>query len=121
MAFKYSSGSITATLFQFPLKVAHAIIAQKITKIYILNSLPVANIRASPKAFAEFQEMNRRSINSNPILWKQKNANLIKIASMNSMNLTNNYNDIISDQTLLESNITRALRDLAWRRRHCPH
>ena len=145
VAFKYSlskkatTGSSTATVFQFPLKVAHAITAHKIQgqtipkplkvaldissifedaqahvmlsrvekfeQIYILDKLPAEKIRASPKALAELEEMNTRSINNNPILWKQKNEKLIKIASMNSMNLNNNYDDIISDQTLLESNI----------------
>ena len=78
---------------------------EEFEQIYILDSLPVGKIRASPKALAELEEMNRRSINSNPILWKQTNENLIKIASMNSMNLFNNYDDIISDQTIMESTI----------------
>ena len=76
---------------------------EKFEQIYILDKLPVEKIRASPKALAELEEMNRRSINNNPIIWKQNKENLIKIASMNAMNLTNNYDDIIRDQTLLES------------------
>ena len=47
--------------------------------------------------------MNKRSINLNPIPWKQKQENAIKIASLNCMNIKNNFNDIVCDNTLMES------------------
>ena len=145
MSFKYSlskkasTGSSTATVFQFPLKVAHAITAHKIQgqtipkplkvaldissifedaqahvmlsrveefeQIFVLETLPDEKIRASPKALAELEQMNGRSINENPIPWKQQNENYLKIACLNCMNLINNYDDIIQDPTLMESTL----------------
>ena len=49
--------------------------------------------------------MNKRSINNNPIPWRQKNEENIKIASLNCMNLKNNYDDIQHDKTLSESTV----------------
>ena len=73
--------------------------------IYILKSLPEEKICASPKALAELAEMNSRSINQNPITWKKQDKSLIKICSLNCMNLSNNYDDIVHDQTLKESTL----------------
>ena len=91
----------SATLVQFPVKVAHAITAHKIQgqtiprplkiavdisscwedaqayvmvsrvedleQLYILGSLPEKNVRASQSALSELLDMNKRSINENPI------------------------------------------------------
>ena len=86
---------------------AHVMLSrvQEFEQIYILESLPAGNIRASAKALAELSEMNKRSINQNPIPWRQQNETLIKIASLNCMNLINNHEDIICDKTLMESTI----------------
>jgi hypothetical protein len=54
---------------------------------------------------AELEAMNKRSINNNPIPWEQQHDNFIKIASMNCMHLKNNYDNIVSDRTLMESSI----------------
>ena len=78
---------------------------EELDQVYVLESLPEEKIRASAKALAELHEMNRRSINANPIPWKQKNKTDIKIASLNCMNLLNTHEDIVGDKTLLESSI----------------
>ena len=70
---------------------------QEFEQIYILDSLPEENIRASVKALAELEAMNERSINNNPNPWEHEHDNFIKIASMNCMNLNNNYEDIVGD------------------------
>jgi hypothetical protein len=54
---------------------------------------------------AELEAMNERSINNNPIPWNQISDNFIKVSSLNCMNLNNNYEDIVSDRTLMESSI----------------
>jgi hypothetical protein len=128
-----TAGSSRATVIKFPLKSAHAITAHKIQgqtipkplkvavedaqahemlsrvdkfeQIYILESLPEEKVRATPKALAEIAEMNSRSINQNPITWKKQDKNLIKICSLNCMNLSNNFDDIIYNQTLKESTL----------------
>ena len=86
---------------------AHVMLSrvEEFQQIYILESLPEEKIRASPKALAELAEMNSRSINQNPITWKTQDKSLIKICSLNCMNLSNNYDDIIYDQTLKESTL----------------
>lgn len=76
---------------------------EEFEQIYILQSLPEGKIRASAKALAELAEMNSRSMNQNPITWKKQDKSLIKICSLNCMNLSNNFDDIINDQTLKES------------------
>ena len=78
---------------------------EEFEQIYILDSLPEDKIRASRKALTELEEMNKRSINQNHIPWKQDNECCIKIASLNCMNLSNNYEDIVCDKTLMESSV----------------
>jgi hypothetical protein len=46
--------------------------------------------------------MNSRSINQNQIIWKKQDKSLVKICSLNCMNLSNNFDDIIYNQTLKE-------------------
>jgi hypothetical protein len=86
---------------------AHVMLSrvEEFQQIYILESLPEEKIRASMKALAELAEMNSRSINQNPITWKQQDRSLIKICSLNCMNLSNNFDDILFDQTLKESTV----------------
>ena len=78
---------------------------EEFKQIYILESLPEDKIRASAKALAELSEMNARSINQNPIEWRKISGKCIKVASMNCMNLNNNYEDILCDPTLMESTL----------------
>jgi exonuclease III len=86
---------------------AHVMLSrvEEFEQIYILESLPEDKIRASAKALAELEVMNRRSINNNPTPWRENNEYHIKIAALNCMNLENNYDDIVSDNTLKESSI----------------
>ena len=60
---------------------------EEFEQIYVLETLPAEKIRASPKALAELEQMNTRSINQNPIPWKQQKEDSINIASLNCMNL----------------------------------
>ena len=62
-------------------------------------------IRASSKALKELDAMNARSINQNPMIWKQKDPKFLKICSLNCMNLQNNFDDILCDKTLEESTV----------------
>ena len=78
---------------------------EEFEQIYVLESLPEEKIRASPKALAELEKMNAKSINQNPIPWKQKQENAIKIASLNCMNLNYNHEEIVHDPTLMESTL----------------
>ena len=79
--------------------------AQELNQIYILDELPDGKIRASAKALAELEAMNNRSINNNPIPWDQKDENSTRIASLNCMNLTHNFEDLIRDKTIMRSSI----------------
>ena len=86
---------------------AHVMLSrvEEFQQIYILESLPEEKIRASNKALAELAEMNSRSLNQNPITWKQQDRSFVKICSLNCMNLQNNFDDILCDQTLKESTL----------------
>ena len=78
---------------------------EEFEQIYVLESLPEEKIRASPKTLAELEKMNAKSINQNPIPWKQKQENAINIASLNCMNLNHNHEEIVHDPTLMESTL----------------
>ena len=78
---------------------------EEFEQIFILGSLPKDKIRASSKALKELDAMNARSINQNPMIWKQKKPNFLKICSLNSMNLQKNFDDILCDNTLKESTV----------------
>ena len=78
---------------------------EELYQIYILEKLPEEKIRASPKALAELQVMNEKSMNRNPIPWEQENENYIRITFLNIMNLKNNYDHMVKDTTLMRSTI----------------
>ena len=86
---------------------AHVMLSrvEEFEQIYVLESLPAEKITASPKALDELASMNSRSINQNPITWKQQDMKFMKICSLNCMNLSNNFDDIICDPTLKESTL----------------
>ena len=60
---------------------------EDLSQIYILSSIKAEKLRPSAKALAELAAMNKRSINDNPIPWKQQQENCLKITSMNAMNM----------------------------------
>ena len=86
---------------------AHVMLSrvQEINQLYILESLPDGKIRASAKAVAELEIMNKNAINNNPISWDQTQNSFVKISALNCMNLNNNYEDLVQDKTLLKSSI----------------
>ena len=86
---------------------AHVMLSrvEELEQLYILGKLPEENIRTSKKALEHLEEMNARSFNNNPIPWKQKNDDYIKIVTLNCMNLIANYEDIMCDGTLQQASI----------------
>ena len=86
---------------------AHVMLSrvEELEQLYILGKLPEENIRTSKKALEHLEEMNARSFNNNPIPWKQKNDDYIKIVTLNCMNLIANYEDIMCDGTLQQGSI----------------
>ena len=86
---------------------AHVMLSrvQEINQLYILESFPDGKIRASAKAVAELEIMNKNAINNNPISWDQTQNSFVKISALNCMNLNNNYEDLVKDKTLLKSSI----------------
>ena len=78
---------------------------EDLEQVFILDCIKEEKLRPSAKALAELAAMNERSINQNPIPWKQKKGNSLKIASLNCMNLRNNFEDILCDETILESTL----------------
>ena len=86
---------------------AHVMLSrvERLDQVFILENFSEEKIRTSRKALVELNEMNRRSINANPIPWKQENNSALKISSLNCMNLQKSYEDIVCDQTLMESSV----------------
>ena len=78
---------------------------EELEQIYILNEIKEEKIKPAPKALEELLKMNQRSVNSNPIPWKQREGNYVNIAHLNCMNLMNTFEEIKCDFTLLESSI----------------
>ena len=78
---------------------------EDLEQVYILSSTNEEKLKPSPKALAELKKMNERSINENPIPWKQASPSTVKLASLNCMNLKNNLEDIRCDNTLRESTL----------------
>ena len=78
---------------------------ESLDQLYILGSLPENKLYASRKALEELEDMNERSINRNPIPWHKETEGIIKMSSMNCMNLQNTHKDIMRDYTLLKSDI----------------
>ena len=72
---------------------AHVMLSrvEEFAQIYILDSLPEEKIRTSPKALIELFKMNDRSMNKNPLPWKNETNKFIKISSLNCMNLKNTF------------------------------
>ena len=78
---------------------------ENIEQIYILNKLKEEKIRPDQKALLELEDMNKRSINENPIPWNNQDGSSVRIAHLNSMNLTNNFEDIRCDPNLMKSSV----------------
>ena len=129
----------TATLVQFPVKLAHAITAHKIqgqtipkplrvayeidsifeeaqgyvmlsrvqelAQVYILNKFEPKKLYPSQKALRELERMNKVSMNENPDPWHMKADNTLKIASLNCAGLRAHFEDIKTDERMLNADI----------------
>ena len=78
---------------------------QEIQQLYILEKLTPSKIRPNQKALAELQEMTDRSVNGNPPLWRQKNTDTLKIASLNIARLKPHMIDLRADKKIQEADI----------------
>ena len=78
---------------------------EALEQLYILEKLPENKIYASGKALEELEEMNKRSINNNPLPWNKNNNSSLKIATFNCMNLKKTHIDKKADPTLLKTDI----------------
>jgi exonuclease III len=129
----------TATLVQFPVKLAHAITAHKIQgqtipkpskvafdidsifeeaqgyvmlsrvqelmQVYILNKFDPKKLYPSQKALRELERMNKISMNENPDPWRKKTENTLKIAALNCAGLKPHFEDIKTDDRLLNADL----------------
>ena len=78
---------------------------EDIEQIYIVDRLIPEKIRPDRKALLELEDMNKRSLNENPIEWNMEDVNVMKIAHLNCMNLMNTIEDIRCDPTLRKCSI----------------
>ena len=78
---------------------------EDIEQLYILDEIVREKIAPNFKALSELKLMNMRCENEHPQPWKKQNEDQVKIAHLNVMNLLHNYEDILCDTTLMESDI----------------
>ena len=78
---------------------------EEMEQVVIVDSLERSYITTSKKSLAEYEAMNKRSMNANPSPWMKKSETTIKIASLNCMKLKTNFKRIKQDPTLLKADV----------------
>ena len=76
-----------------------------LSQILILNKFDEAKMYPNQTALEELERLNQISQNNNPSSWEKEDAHALKIYSLNCRSLNKHYNDIISDDEILKSDI----------------
>ena len=74
---------------------------EDIKQLVIMDRIKEKAFRIDEQAKAELALMNARSINANPSAWRREAEGVTKIATLNVMNLCNNWRYASQDPTLL--------------------
>ena len=74
-------------------------------QIFILNEFDESKMFPNMMALAELERLNRISLNHNPTEWEKETEGTIKIYSLNCRSLKKHYQDIISDDLLMRSDV----------------
>ena len=78
---------------------------EDIKQLVIMDRIKEKAFRIDPDAKAELALMNARSLNANPSAWRREGGGVTKIATLNVMNLRNNWKFASKDPTLLLADI----------------
>jgi exonuclease III len=76
-----------------------------LSQIYILDKFIESKMYPNPKALEELERLNKISQNENPSEWEKEGIDGLKISSLNCRSLNKHYQDILSDENLLKSDI----------------
>ena len=78
---------------------------QELDQLYILEEMPQDKIYANQTALTEIERLIKVSMNNNPTKWLNKDEKLIKISFLNCRSMKNKFHNIMTDQSLLQSDI----------------
>ena len=78
---------------------------QELMQVYILNKFDPKKLYPSQKALRELEPMNKISMNENPDPWRKKTENTLKIAALNCAGLKPHFEDIKTDDRLLNADL----------------
>ena len=76
-----------------------------LSQIIILNEFDESKMYPNQKALDELDRLNKMSKNNNPTQWEKEDKNAIKICSLNCRSLRKHFQDILSDDDVLKSDI----------------
>ena len=76
-----------------------------LSQIYILDKFVESKMYPNPRALEELARLDKISRNENPSEWEKEGKEGLKISSLNCRSLNKHYEDIISDENLLKSDI----------------
>ena len=76
-----------------------------LSQIIILNEFDESKMYPNQKALDELDRLNKMSKNNNPTQWEKEDKYAIKICSLNCRSLRKHFQDILSDDDVLKSDI----------------
>ena len=74
-------------------------------QIFILNKFEESKMYPNKKALKELERLEEISQNKNPTDWEKEDSTNMKISSLNCRSLNRHYQDIISDNLLMKSDM----------------
>ena len=78
---------------------------QFLDQIFISGKFDIKKIYADQKVLREYEKMNKRSLNNNPLPWLKKSKSQIKIATLNICSLLNKLVDLKSDHNIVNADM----------------
>ena len=71
----------------------------------MLDEFPETKMYPNKQALGELKRLDKKSMNRNPSRWEINDTEVIKISSLNCRSLKKHYQDILTDNTLLKSDL----------------
>ena len=78
---------------------------QSLDQLHIIDALDPEKIHVNEKVKSEAARMEKISVNKNPCKWMNREAEGLKVCSLNTLSLRKHMEDVRSDPVLLQSDI----------------